>query len=89
MIRLLPLALLLLGGCTRPDQQLARCSIDAVGAVTGEAYGVELEHRLKDRTGSRQVRVIRPGTMVTQDFREDRLNIALDDGDRVTRIYCG
>jgi hypothetical protein len=35
------------------------------------------------------IRVIRPGTMVTKDYRLDRLNVDLDDKDVVTKIYCG
>ena len=34
-------------------------------------------------------RVIRPGDMVTQDYIEERLNITLDEKDRVTRVSCG
>ena len=35
------------------------------------------------------VRVIRPDTAVTRDYRIDRLNISLDDKDVVTKLYCG
>lgn len=35
------------------------------------------------------IRVIRPGTAVTRDYRIDRLNVDLDDKDVVTKIYCG
>ena len=37
----------------------------------------------------RVVRVIRPGTMVTKDYRIDRLNVAVEDDDTVTKFYCG
>lgn len=35
------------------------------------------------------IRVIRPDTAVTQDYRIDRLNVDLDDRDVVTKIHCG
>ncbi len=35
------------------------------------------------------IRVIRPGDMVTKDYRTDRLNVELDENDVVTRVYCG
>ena len=35
------------------------------------------------------IRVIRPGDMVTKDYRTDRLNVELDEDDVVTRVYCG
>jgi hypothetical protein len=89
MIRLLPLALLLLGGCTHSIKLPGTCRTNTVGAWVGQPYSHKLERRLKDKTESMHVRVIRPDTMVTQDFRENRLNIALDERDRVTRLYCG
>ncbi|MHA7876486.1 I78 family peptidase inhibitor [Roseivivax sp.] len=34
-------------------------------------------------------RIIRPGDMVTMDYSESRLNIALDAEGVITRVYCG
>lgn len=34
-------------------------------------------------------RVIRPGDVVTQDYRIDRTNIELDENDRIARVACG
>lgn len=34
-------------------------------------------------------RVIRPGTPVTMDYRQDRLNIEIDLEGRIVRVYCG
>lgn len=36
-----------------------------------------------------QVRVIRPGTAVSMDFRPERINFAIGSGNRIMRIYCG
>ncbi len=35
-----------------------------------------------------QVRIIRPGTMVTMDFRPERINFQIDDRNQIERIYC-
>ena len=35
------------------------------------------------------VRVIRPGQAVTMDYGPNRLNVVLDDRDRIIRINCG
>ncbi|SMY08345.1 I78 family peptidase inhibitor [Flavimaricola marinus] len=37
----------------------------------------------------RQVRVIRPGMVVTMDFSAQRINFEIDDNNRIARIYCG
>jgi hypothetical protein len=35
------------------------------------------------------MRWLEPGAIVTQDYREDRLNIHLDEKDRIVRFNCG
>lgn len=35
------------------------------------------------------VRVIHPGTMVTRDYRAERLNVHVNDKGRIERIDCG
>lgn len=55
--------------------------------------GAELTPEIKTEiTGTRDdraVRFIAPGDVVTQDFRADRLNVTLDDQNRIARLYCG
>ncbi len=36
-----------------------------------------------------QVRVIRPGDLVTQDFRPERINFGIDTTNRISDISCG
>lgn len=55
--------------------------------------GAELTPAIRDeitagRSGS-AVRFIAPGDAVTQDFRADRLNVTLDEQNRIARLYCG
>jgi hypothetical protein len=35
------------------------------------------------------VRVLRPGMAATMDFRDDRLNLHLDDHDVIAMVTCG
>lgn len=39
--------------------------------------------------GASTVRWLRPGQVVTMEFRDDRLNIELDAGNRVVALRCG
>ena len=57
----------------------------AMGQVADDA----LVQRIKAATGSKGVRVIKPGQAVTMDYREDRVNIDVDDKGRVTNVRCG
>lgn len=34
-------------------------------------------------------RVLRPGMVMTMDYRRERLNVVIDDDGKVDRVYCG
>jgi hypothetical protein len=34
-------------------------------------------------------RIIRPGQVITADYREDRLNIKIGKLDRIEQVFCG
>lgn len=57
----------------------------AVGKVADEA----LVAKVKADTGSDRIRVIKPGMMVTMDYREDRVNLDVDKDNQVLTVRCG
>jgi hypothetical protein len=56
-----------------------------IGRPASPALGAEAQ-RL---SGARVWRWLRPGQIVTMEFRADRLNLRLDAQDKVERISCG
>jgi positive regulator of sigma E activity len=66
-------------------------SCDAVAAqkLVGQAATVDLAAKAQRLSGAEMVRWLRPGQMVTMEFREGRLNIQLDEQNRVIAIRCG
>ena len=54
-----------------------------------------VKFNLRDRDAIRRdaqariARVLRPGDAATMDFREDRLNIMVDDFGQITNLTCG
>jgi hypothetical protein len=60
------------------------CIADELQAFVGQPVSAMSLDNLPE-----PVRVIAPDTAVTMDYREDRLNIEHDDGQIITRIYCG
>mgnify|MGYP000530713279 CR=1 FL=1 len=94
--------LVALAGCTGPTGPIS--SGASSGPVTGsfptgidntcdgERYGTLVG---QDATALErvlilgQVRVIRPGMVVTQDYRPERINFEIGTDNRVTRITCG
>nr|WP_276321476.1 I78 family peptidase inhibitor [Qipengyuania sediminis] len=65
------------------------CGAAAAGAMIGRKDTAALRAEVARVAGHNRIRWIAPGTMVTQDRREDRLNVDLDDGGVVTRVRCG
>ena len=91
-------ALLTTMACTtaQPDDGTAeigssdyRCSADRLADLVGQAATQELGAQALRRSGSRTLRWIRPGDVVTMDYRPDRLNVRLDGRGNVESFGCG
>ncbi len=89
-------ALLVMGGCmpieedvpTRDDARFT-CNAAPVQGMIGRTATPELGAEAVRASKARTMRWIAPGTVVTMDYRIDRLNIHLDARNKVTRIVCG
>src|SRR3546814_8468771 len=57
--------------------------------AVNQSYTVELAASVQESTGSRAMRVTRPGQAVTMDFRQDRVNVKLEENDKIVRVTCG
>ncbi len=62
------------GTCGAPDLQ------DLVG---------QSETVLQTMKFGTPVRIIHPGMAVTMDYREDRLNIEINEAGKISRVTCG
>ncbi|MDG1378005.1 MAG: I78 family peptidase inhibitor [Yoonia sp.] len=62
-----------------------------------DSCGAKRYHTLLDQNATAlerilimgQVRVVRPGTISTQDYRPARMNFHVGDNGKITRISCG
>jgi hypothetical protein len=52
-------------------------------------YRASMRDELLGQSNARIARVLTPDTAATMDFREDRLNIELDDQRRIAGLRCG
>lgn len=67
-----------------PPPQTDTCQATPYARLVGQdATALERELIL------RQVRIIRPGDAVTQDFRPVRINFEIGPDNRIARIFCG
>jgi hypothetical protein len=72
------------GTANAPAGDLASCGANAHQDWVGKRVDV-----LNDVDLPEGARVLFPTTPATMDFREDRMNIAVDKSDMISRVYCG
>ncbi|HVI98636.1 MAG TPA: I78 family peptidase inhibitor [Sphingomonas sp.] len=66
-----------------------KCDADSLIDLVGQPASAELGATALERSHSRTLRWIQPGTAVTMDYRLDRLNIYLDDKNATSKFTCG
>ena len=73
-----------------PADAATQCNADAAQSYIGQDASEATVAEAKAAAGATgAVRVIQPGQPVTMDFRADRLNVEVDDGNAIVRITCG
>ncbi|KPF87145.1 hypothetical protein IP81_18800 [Novosphingobium sp. AAP83] len=72
-------------GTRQPDT----CGSHTVTRFVGSDATPSVRHAITVASGQEQIRWIKPGTAVTQDFRADRLNVILDQAGRILTMRCG
>ena len=55
----------------------------------GRHYDEALGESIQQESGAATLRAIRPGHAYTLDYRNDRINVHLDDDSMITQIGCG
>lgn len=65
------------------------CDASSTRSLVGRPASSDLGASALKLAGARAVRWIRPGDAVTMDYRYDRLNIELDETNRVRALRCG
>jgi hypothetical protein len=71
------------------EADAGECDVEAAEYVVGEPYSVELGEEAREAAGAARLRAIPPGMMVTLEFDPKRLQIELDEQNRVVRVSCG
>ncbi len=91
------IVLMALAACTEMHTPKPQPIGDSLSVGTQDTCGAQRYHTLRGQDASvlerilimGQVRVIRHGMMVTQDYRPDRMNININASGRIDRISCG
>jgi flagellar basal body L-ring protein FlgH len=94
------LAVLALAGCSTsaPDKAATpaaavtsdgRCDSDLAKFAVGEPANAALLQQAQQRSGAQTARVLRPGDIMTLEYRSERLNLNVDAKGTVSRVNCG
>jgi len=82
-----------LSGCAPvaplPGLPTGECSVTGLGNLVGRDATPSLVERAKRRAGASLARILRPGQIVTMEYRNGRLNVNVDGRNRVQRFTCG
>lgn len=90
--------LLATAGCTAgtppPDTALPpavegeSCGAGQLGAYIGQPASDEVIAALRAWRGDNPIRVLEPGSAMTMDYRPARLNVYLDENNRIKEFKC-
>ena len=72
-----------------PQAPSGVCNAEGARWAIGSAVNDDVVNRVLRDTGSRDARVLRPGQAATMDFRQDRVNVDVNDRGAITGIRCG
>ncbi len=65
------------------------CRGDSLAQFVGQPATGDMGARILQASGARTIRWVQHGSMVTMDFREDRVTAWLDQNNRIERVNCG
>jgi hypothetical protein len=91
-MRILAAAALLAAGCATAPAEVGgsgKCDAARAQKLVGRIRSAELGAEALRLSGAKALRWIAPGTMVTMDYREDRLNLRIDPKNKVVKVDCG
>ena len=77
------------GPLERKSEPLAQGGNDPCAAAGFEHLVGTSGAKVNESMFPQGTRVLRPGMVMTMDYRGDRLNVVIDESDKVDRVYCG
>lgn len=95
---LVPAMALLAAGCVPPPHpdpvpplppETGACNAAPAQGLVGRQASPALMQEAQRLAGAGAVRWLRPGQVVTMEYRADRLNLHVDAQNRIERVVCG
>lgn len=67
----------------------ARCDASVLQTLIGAPLQDDTLEQARQTAGAEAVRLLRPDSIITKEYRIGRLNVVADAQDRIVRVYCG
>jgi len=67
----------------------ASCDAQPVQRLVGQTYSTSLDGDLRSGATVNQLRVLRPGQVMTLEYNPSRLNVILEKDDIISALRCG
>lgn len=67
----------------------ASCNAKSAQDFVGQPFGNDTLARVQAAAGAREVRLLRPDSVITKDFKVGRVNVVVDASQRIVRVHCG
>lgn len=65
------------------------CNAEAAKSFVGKTADAAVAEQARTAAGAQVVRALKPGQMVTMEFRAGRLNLDVDENNVITNVRCG
>ena len=65
------------------------CKNEGLDAFVGREPTSEVGTDILNKSGAKVLRWLKPGQIVTMEFRSDRVNVHLNANNRIERVTCG
>lgn len=65
------------------------CDSQAVQHLVGKPYRESLDGELKSGAGATQLRVLKPGQVMTLEYNPARLNVIIESDGSISALRCG
>ncbi|MEO6226428.1 MAG: I78 family peptidase inhibitor [Thermomonas sp.] len=92
-IRLLGLSAIamLMSACATPATPPAAgaCNANAIRPYVGQVATPAVVDAARNAAGAQLVRALKPNDAATMDYRVERINILVDDANKIVRATCG
>lgn len=65
------------------------CDSDTVQNLVGQQYSSSRDSSLRSSANVSQLRILRPGEVMTLEYNPNRLNVILENNDVISALRCG